>query len=167
MGAKKSRHYVDNEDHSSVHPFDARLKKVVVKCERLERSGVQEFAQGLVWFFTGDTVRIDKWFSHFQLLLSFEDAKNSNKFCVLIERLPEKVKMVDAIESDGQGVVGRVWDGTGPTWENVVNFVKEERTLQYSEMSKNCKHFAYDFFRRVIKEDRQFEDFCGEIEHSL
>ena len=52
------------------------------------------------------------------------------------------------------------------SWQQIREFVLEQQQYRYSFVSKNCKHFVYDFLWRVGgHEPVAFERLCNRIEH--
>jgi hypothetical protein len=67
-------------------------------------------------------------------------------------------------DEDHKGFVSTLtWEGAIKQ-DRIYSYVEEQRQSEYSIISKNCKHFAYDFYRYVLKCEEGFPAFCQRAE---
>ncbi|CAB9507212.1 hypothetical protein SEMRO_297_G110900.1 [Seminavis robusta] len=107
-------------------------------------------------FGKGDRTFECMW-THFCMELQFGD-----RFAIL-ERTQDGVMFTER-KIDSSSEV-ETWTGVPDdhvTFGQIMDFYEKELGSPYKFTSKNCKHFAYDFFRRIMRqqENLYFGKFC-------
>ena len=171
--------------------LDLPVQGVAVLCTHLEKGGgvnATEFLQGVGWFFTFGQVHVRDWISHFALrvwakaehpttgevlYINFriqrgaKGKKGNGGSGVECKRVPSHHKVATDDEREGRYFHHDQFPAGRVTLRDVASFLKEQEAYGYDFFGKNCKHFAYDFFRHRLGERREFPGFCQEIERSL
>lgn len=135
-------------------PDDAKLEKVRVFVSLLGNRDLLKFVHGVENFFTfgqGDRTFECMW-SHFCMELKFGDSVG------ILERTEHGV-FFSQRELEGDEV--ETWAGVPDhhvTFGQVKEFYEEQKTFNYEFHCKNCKHFTYDFFARIVHQ-RHVGDF--------
>ncbi|OAJ42898.1 hypothetical protein BDEG_26290 [Batrachochytrium dendrobatidis JEL423] len=102
-------------------------------------------------------------FTHFSHVLMADDTTRW-----LSERSTNGVvlgKMDGWIESHEQEVDH--WDGLEISFSKILEFTRNESSMDYNFVGKNCKHFCYDFRRNVLGKVEDFGTYCQFIETSI
>ena len=140
-----------------------RFKSVKTVCYYLENDPIVDAFKHIVGIFTGYNHHHQKMFTHFGLLLIATDGTQwvteRSDVCVVLGELDGK------IEPPEQDV--EIWDHLDIQFQDVFSFAREQSKLEYSCVTKNCKHFGYDFRRNVIKHMEHFGDYCQNIESRI
>jgi hypothetical protein len=119
--------------------------------------------RGSVGFFTGFNHHHQKMFTHFSHVLMADDDTHW-----LSERSTNGVvlgKMDGWIESHEQEVDR--WDGLEIPFSKILEFTRNESSMDYNFIGKNCKHFCYDFRRNVLGHIEDFGTYCQFIESKM
>ncbi|KAK5666017.1 hypothetical protein QVD99_003395 [Batrachochytrium dendrobatidis] len=102
-------------------------------------------------------------FTHFSHVLMADDTTRW-----LSERSTNGVvlgKMDGWIESHEQEVDH--WDGLEISFSKILEFTRNESSMDYNFVGKNCKHFCYDFRRNVLGKVEDFGTYCQFIESKM
>ena len=102
-------------------------------------------------------------FTHFSHVLMADDDTHW-----LSERSTNGVvlgKMDGWIESHEQEVDR--WDGLEIPFSKILEFTRNESSMDYNFIGKNCKHFCYDFRRNVLGHVEDFGTYCQFIESKM
>mmetsp|Transcript_6554 Transcript_6554/g.10391 ORF Transcript_6554/g.10391 Transcript_6554/m.10391 type:complete len:156 (+) Transcript_6554:72-539(+) len=112
--------------------------------------------------------RFGAWWTHFALLLEFGDG---TKF--KLERNDEHNVVFERVDDELTMAVGATktieWFGEKEK-SHVENFVLHQKGYPYNFVGKNCQHFAYDFFRCCLGDQRakgSFEEFTEVCQSNL
>uniref|UniRef100_A0A7S1G1G3 PPPDE domain-containing protein n=1 Tax=Corethron hystrix TaxID=216773 RepID=A0A7S1G1G3_9STRA len=147
-----------------------RLTKVQVFLEEMSRDNAHGgFLGTLDWF--GSVLnpwqhppgRFQSWMTHFFLVLEYCDST-----IWILERMnvPDDGGVAyckadcwarERVES-GHGTL--IWEGEKDNQE-VKDFIQGQQQFSYNGISKNCQHFAYDFFQYCLHDNRAM----GKFEH--
>ena len=108
--------------------------------------------------------RLQSWLTHFAIIASSKDGRN-----FLIQRSDHEVSMLEIDRGSDQlncYTATMEWEGQLNIGD-ALTFVEEQKQYSYDLVSKNCQHFAYDFFRYVLNDPRAggaFEHFTEECQ---
>ena len=110
--------------------------------------------------FTAFSEHHQKMFTHFAHVLVDDQDKHW-----LVERNTHGVEMIQ-IDHDGSemGQIVDCWTGIVIDNAQLVEFLYREQGLSYSIVTKNCKHFCYDFRRSLLHVEEDFFAYCQFIE---
>ena len=140
-----------------------RIKSIKTVCSYLPGNPAIDFMRGTVGFFTGFNHHHQKMFTHFSHVLMADDDTHW-----LSERSTNGVvlgKMDGWIESHEQEVDR--WDGLEIPFSKILEFTRNESSMDYNFIGKNCKHFCYDFRRNVLGHVEDFGTYCQFIESKM
>jgi hypothetical protein len=125
------------------------------------------FAARHIWGFFGGQ-QGQAWFTHFSVLIEFQ-----NGSMWIIERVDSGVLAMDCgtfagFESYRYPL--KCWQAEDAcqtvTANDVHNFLENQKGMGFSLLSKNCKHFAHDFYHCVLHANPgQFHTWAHQIEY--